>query len=214
MIRTDVGAKDDRKAGTLRLYLDRLMCVSFAVNMVDFAKQQHVGGGVKPSERGGRAAVRGALALGLIALGLAGCHSGAQRVVSSERARFYLESGGDQTETLTLPRSGTQISVMPKPVFTEYDFVNVEIAQSDQGKCLEFQFTPAAARRLYKLTAANPGRLLVLVLGDVAFGARRIVRPVDTGTLFVFVEVPETALPALVVSLKETCALLQPPAAK
>jgi hypothetical protein len=43
---------------------------------------------------------------------------------------------------------------------------------------------------------------------------KRIVRPVDTGTLFVFVEVPETALPALVVSLKETCALLQAPAAK
>lgn len=152
--------------------------------------------------------------IGLLVLALAGCQSGTHKVVSSERARFYLETSDGQSELLTLPRSGTQISVMPKPVFTEYDFVNVEMAQSDQGKCLEFQFTPAAARDLYKLTTANPGRLLVLVLGDVAFGAQRIVRPVDTGTLFVFVEVPETALPALVVSLKETCELLQPPAAK
>jgi len=154
------------------------------------------------------------LAVGLLVLGLAGCQSGAHKVVSSERARFYIEASDGQSELLTLPRSGVQISVMPKPVFTEYDFVNVEMAQSEEGKCLEFQFTPAAARDLYKLTVANPGRRLVLVLGDVAFGARRIVRPVDTGTLFVFVEVPETTLPALVVSLKETCALLQPPASK
>jgi hypothetical protein len=150
----------------------------------------------------------------MLGLVLAGCQSGGPTATVSERARFYLESGDEPNEVLTLPQSGVQIWVMPKPVFTEYDFLNVDIAQAELGKCLVFQFTAAATRDLHRLTMANPGRRLVLVMGGVAFGAVRIGRPLDGGMLFVFVEVPDSSLPALVTSLNETCTALQPVAAK
>jgi len=150
-----------------------------------------------------------AFALCLIGLTLAGCQTTAPKAASSERARFYLESGDALAEALTLPQSGTQIWVMPKPVFTEYDFLHVEIAQAAQGQCLEFQLTPAAAHDLYRLSLAQQGARLVLVLGGVPFGARRIGRPIDDGTLFVFLEVPDASLPALAANLNETSAALQ-----
>jgi hypothetical protein len=153
-------------------------------------------------------------ALCMLGLALAGCHTVAPTAITTERARFYLESSEGAAELLTLPRSGVQISVMPKPVFTEYDLANVDLAEAELGKCLAFQFTPAAAGDLHKLTMAHPGRRLVLVMGGVAFGARRIEKPLDHGIMFVFVEVPDPALPALVASLKETCAKLQTAAAK
>ena len=155
-----------------------------------------------------------ALACCLIALAVAGCQSAPEQSHTSERARFYLESGEAQAEVLTLPQSGVQIWVMPKPVFTEFDFVHVDIAQAKQGQCLAFQLTPAAAHDLYKLTLSHQGARLVLMLGGVPFGARRISQPLDGGTLFVFIEVPDSSLPALVASLNETCAALQPAAAK
>jgi hypothetical protein len=150
-----------------------------------------------------------AFVLCLMGLVLAGCQTAKPKTGHSERARFYLESGVEPTEVLTLPQSGLQIWVMPKPVFTEYDFLGVDIAQAEQGKCLAFQLTPAATHDLYRLTMSQQGSRLVLVIGDVAFGARRIGRPLDNGELFVFVEVPDETLPALVASLNETCAALQ-----
>lgn len=153
------------------------------------------------------------VALGLMLLVLAGCQSAAPVKSASEKARFYLESGDGSTELLTLPQSGLQISVQPKPVFTEYDIVNVEIAQAELGQCLAIQLTPEATRDLYRLTLDKQGSRLVLVLGGVPFGARRMSEPLDQGTIFVFLEVPDTSLPALVATLKETCVALHPPAA-
>jgi hypothetical protein len=153
-------------------------------------------------------------ALLCLGLALAGCQSTPPKPVAPELARFFLESADGQGELVTLPMSGVQISVQPKPVLTEYDIVNVELARVELGKCVMFQLTPAAARDLYRLTVANPGRRLVLTLGGVPFGARRIGPPIEHGTLLVFVETPDAALPALVISLKETCAALHPAAAK
>jgi len=149
-----------------------------------------------------------------LGLALAGCRSAAPNHSTPELARFFLESVDSPGETVTLPLSGVQISVQPKPVFTEYDIVNVEIAETDLGQCLKFHLTPAAARDLYRLSAANPGRRLVISLGGVPFGARRMDRPIEHGILLIFVETPDSALPALVVSLNETCAALHPAAAK
>ena len=155
-----------------------------------------------------------AAAVCLAGLVLAGCQSAPPKVTTPELARFFLESADGRGEVVTLPLSGAQISVQPKPVITEYDIVNVEIARVKLGECLMFELTPAAARDLYRLTAANPGRRLVLALSGVAFGARRIEHPIDHGTLLIFVETPEAALPALVINLNETCAALHPAAAK
>lgn len=149
----------------------------------------------------------------VLGLALAGCQSAPPAVVS-ERARFLLESESDQAVLVILPQSGVQLAVLPKPVFTEYDIVQVEIARIELGDCLVFQLTPAAARDLARLTAENSGRRLVLTLSGVPFGARRIDKPLTRGTLFIYVEAPDVALPALAASLNETCAALQAAGAK
>jgi hypothetical protein len=107
-----------------------------------------------------------------------------------------------------------QVAVGSKPVFTEGDIVNVELMQVDLGKCLMFQFTPTAARDLYRVTASNQGRRLVLVLNDLPVGARRIEGPLGEGAVLVFVEMPDEALPVLVDNLKKTSIVLQREVAK
>lgn len=147
----------------------------------------------------------------LLGLALAGCQTEPTTATVAERARFLLESGDSQGEVVTLPQSGSRITVNSKAVFTEFDVVDVKIVQVELGQSLVFHFTPAAARDLSRLTSANIGQRLVLVLGGVPFGARLINHPMDQGTLLIFVEVPDAALPALVASLNETAAALHPP---
>jgi preprotein translocase subunit SecD len=150
-------------------------------------------------------------ALCLLSLALAGCQNppAATKSITSERARFHLESADESAQLVTMPRSGVQLAIGSKPVFTEHDIVKVSIAHIEQGECLAFEFTPAAARDLRRLTSENPGRHLVLLLEGVAFGARLIEKPLDRGVLLVFVETPDAALPALVDSLNETCAAVR-----
>jgi hypothetical protein len=150
--------------------------------------------------------------LGLLVCALAGCRTIAPQLTVAERARFYLESADESGERVTLPLSGAQISIQPKPVFTEYDVVDVRIAHAELGECLAFQLTAAAAQDLRRLSTANPGKRLVLLLGGVPFGARRMSQPLDQGVLLVFVEVPDAALPALLANLRETSAALHSPA--
>ncbi len=150
----------------------------------------------------------------LVVLALASCQTPPEIDFKSERARILLESDSDQSVLVTLPQSGAQIEVLPKPVFTEYDIVNVDIAHIELGDCLVFQLTPAAARDLERLTTENPGKRLVLSLSGVAFGARRIDKPLLRGILFMYVETPDSSLPALRDSLNATAAALHAPAAK
>lgn len=140
-----------------------------------------------------------------------GCHT-APRDYTPTAARFYLEADGGTT--LTLPQSGVRIAVAAKPVISEFDVVNVEIAQVELGRCLLFQLTPSAARDLYRLTASHQGRRLVLTLDGRAVGARRIDGPFGDGTVLIFVELPDDQLPALVRNLKLTSGELQRAAAK
>ena len=150
-----------------------------------------------------------------LGVALAGCQSAPPPPhFTLEVARFFLESADSSAELVTLPRSGVQISVLPKAAFTEYDFVSVAMAETDLGQCLKFNLTPAAGRDLYRLSAANPGRRLVITLGGVPFGARQMDQPIENGKLLIFIETPDAALPALVASLNETCAALRPAAAK
>ena len=144
---------------------------------------------------------------------VAACASRAPRDCAPAIARFFIESASGNTATATLPVSGVRIPIAPKPVITEFDLVNVEIAQVELGKCLLFQLTPAAARDLYRLTGSNQGRRLVLVLNGKALGARMIERPFEDGTILTFVEVPDGELPELVAGLKRTSAELQREAA-
>jgi hypothetical protein len=129
-------------------------------------------------------------------------------------ARFYLESGETQVARIVLPQSGVAVAIGPKPVLTEGDIVNVEVVQVDLGKCLLFQFAPAAARDLYRLSASHQGRRLVLMLDGAPVGARRIDGPLSGGEVLVFVEMPDEALPELVVRLKRSADKIQRDLAK
>lgn len=154
------------------------------------------------------------LAFGATAmLTLASCHA-PPRDYAPTAARFYLEAPSGQGAIATLPESGVRISISSKPVISEFDIVDVEIAQVELGRCLMFRLTGPAARDLYRLTASNQGGRLVLRLNDAAIGARRIDAPMGDGTILIFVEMPDDQLPALVRNLKITSRELQRAAAR
>jgi len=121
--------------------------------------------------------------------------------------RFFLETRpGEAGVSLHLPVSGVSVVVAAKPILVEYDILNAEVAHVELGNCLMLQFTPAAARDLYRLSVASVGRRLVLTLNDEPVGARRIEQAIADGTVLVFVERPDADLPALVGRIKRTSA--------
>jgi hypothetical protein len=63
------------------------------------------------------------------------------------------------------------------------------------------QLSPAAARDLYRLSVAAPGRRLVLTVDDLILGARRIDQPLADGAVLMFVEIADERLPALAARL-------------
>jgi hypothetical protein len=156
----------------------------------------------------GRTMAGMALAAALLLAGT-GCQSRAAAKHSPVVARFFLEGTREATATLRLPRSETFIPVQAKAVVVETDIVNVELAQVEMGLCLLFQLSPAAARDLFRLTAANQGRRLVLTLDGAPVGARLLDRPLNDGVIMIFVELPDEALPPLVHDLKATSQQVQ-----
>lgn len=144
--------------------------------------------------------------LTILLLGLAGCQSPPERAGDPVVARFWLEADAARTLEVALPLSETKIRVLARPVISEFDIVNVELVRVELGLCLMFQLTPGAARDLYRLSASNQGRRLVLFLQDQPAGARVMASPIEGGVLYVFVELPDAELPALVQGLKQTAA--------
>jgi hypothetical protein len=147
---------------------------------------------------------------GLGVLLLAGC-STAPKVLdyTPVAVRFHLESTSGDGTPVRLPQSGLGVMLNPKPVLTEGDIVDVELVRVDLGLCLLFRLTPAALRDFYRLSVTHQGRRLVLVLDEVAAGARLVDGPIENGAVFIFVERPDEALPALVANLKKSSAALQ-----
>lgn len=147
----------------------------------------------------------------LVAFGFAMCGCATPPAASGEPAlaRFFLESSNRAGREMILPQSETAITVDVKPVVSEFDIVRVDIAEVELGKCLQFQLTPAASRDLYRLSVANQGQRLVLMVKGRAMGARRIDGPLGDGVLLVFVETPDDQLSALQAGLNKTSAELQ-----
>lgn len=124
-------------------------------------------------------------------------------------ARFFMEvRPGTPGVTVQLPVSKVALNINPKPVLVEYDIANVEFAKVDLGWCLYFKFSPAAARDLYRLSAANLGGRLVLALNDTPIGARRFDEPIADGGFLIFLEVPNEELPPIAERLKRTSAAI------
>ncbi|MBL9213772.1 MAG: hypothetical protein JNL92_25125 [Opitutaceae bacterium] len=147
---------------------------------------------------------------GVAGILLAGCSSAPPpKDYTPVVARFFLESASGDGTPLTLPQSGVRVTVNPKPVIAEGDVINVELVQVDLGKCLLFQLSTSAVRDFYRMTVTHQGRRLVMVLDGEAVGARRIDGPITNGVLYVFVERPESELPALVNNLKKSSVAIQ-----
>ncbi len=144
-----------------------------------------------------------------LVLGVAGCATEPARPAATAVARFFLETPRGEGAQATLPRSEVTIAIQPKPVITEFDVANVEIAEVELGRCLLFQLTAEGSRDLYRLTAANQGRRLVLVVNGEPLGARRIEQPLEGGAVLIFVERPDADLPALVRELRATTVALR-----
>jgi hypothetical protein len=148
----------------------------------------------------------------LVGIGLfvfTGCQS-PRPLIEPLVARFYMETHPNEAGAIVqLPVSKARISVNPKPVLVEYDIVGVDIVKVELGWCLQFTFTPAAARDLYRLSATNQGRRLVLTFNDTAIGVRRLDQAMTTGSLLIFVELPNEDLPSLVDRIRRTSEGLQ-----
>lgn len=135
----------------------------------------------------------------------AGCQTPPDPMNEPLVARLFLETRpGEAGVAVQLPVSKVDITVNPKPVFVETDIVDAALIRVKLGWCMMIQFTPAAARDLYRLSLSNPGRRLVLSFNDQPAGARRIDQALTDGTLLIFVEVDDVNLPPLVERLKRT----------
>ena len=147
--------------------------------------------------------------LGLLLLG-AGCQTRPDESQYTAVARFLIEADSAKGALqVVLPMSGVSVRVAPKPVITEFDIRRVVEAEVEMGRCVLFQLSSAASRDLYRLSASNISRRLVVVINGEALGARVIDRPLEGGTLFIFLEVPDENLPQLVEDLNATTMLIQ-----
>jgi hypothetical protein len=138
---------------------------------------------------------------------LAGCQSSPTQPagVTPVTARFHLETlPGEIAVAVQLPQSGVGLNVAPKPVFSEYDISNAEVARVELGLCLLVQLTPTATRDLYRLSVPARGRRLALSLDGVFLGVHRLDHAMADGMVPVFLEVPDEQLPGIVARLKFT----------
>lgn len=125
-------------------------------------------------------------------------------------ARVFLEAlPPEQGLAVALPVSGVRLSIDPRPVLLEFDVAGAELVPTEFGPALQLNFTPQAARDLYRKTAGAQGRRLVLSLNGAAVAAQRIGDPVTGGTLLFHPEVRAEELPALLADLQRTTAAVQ-----
>jgi hypothetical protein len=123
--------------------------------------------------------------------------------------RFHLESADGEGVPAVLPRSGVALRLNPKPVITEADIAGADVAEVELGRCLLLTLTPAAGRDLYRLSVAHQGRRMALQLDGAFVGARRIDGPIGDARVFIFLELPDEALPGVVAELRKTAAAIR-----
>ena len=139
----------------------------------------------------------------------------AERVPIVGRVHVYAEALADRagsatTEAerieLTLPQSRVQVAVLPAPVVTEADVLDVEIAPVELGRGLSFRLAPEAVQRLNRALESAPRRRLVLSINDVTLGSRRMDQVLTGDRLSMLVELPDVYLPRLLLSIKPSAA--------
>lgn len=149
------------------------------------------------------------IALASLGFSLAACNTTSGRGDhETQVARFVVETDQDGA-VVSMPVSGARIRVNSKAILTEYDFLNVEVADLELGRCLQFTLTHQASRAFYQTSATNQGMRLVLLVNGKPLGLRRIERPVSNGVIYVFVEIPDAELPELAKNLRGTSIEIQ-----
>ncbi|WP_309382714.1 hypothetical protein [Cerasicoccus frondis] len=122
--------------------------------------------------------------------------------------RFYIESSagggaGDIGKTMSLPQSGLSYNVRGTPIFTEVDVTNVQLVQVASGDyALLFHLNEPAARKLYRQSVSNNGRVIIFEYGGQALGARQLDGAISDGRYFTFVEMPYPELEKLVMEMQ------------
>ena len=117
--------------------------------------------------------------------------------------------GAPTGEIVTLPVSGTTISIQGDPVANEFDILNVEMVKVDLGVALLVQAGGQGKRNLYRASVSNNGNRIVFMVNGNAIGARRIDGVIQDGNFYTFVEVDDEELGQLVLDIKETIVDLQ-----
>jgi hypothetical protein len=144
------------------------------------------------------------LILGLLGL-LAGCQATKAPATGAVggAARFYLESLSDESGTVVqLPGSDVTLTVLRRPVLTEYDIIAVEVIADDKGAVLRFRFTAEAGLALQRMSVARQSRRLVLLVDGDARGVVGLVAEISDAELVVPVPGETAQLQALVARIQ------------
>ncbi len=120
-----------------------------------------------------------------------------------------VDYGSLRGDTVTLPKSGTSITIQGDPLVTEFDIFNVEVVKVDMGMALLVQVGGQGARDLYRGSVSNMGGRIVLTVNGTAIGARRIDGAIQDGNYYTFVEVDDSELGQLVLDIKESLIAIQ-----
>lgn len=157
--------------------------------------------------------MRRALPAILAALLLASCRTAPwRRPAVGPDVRFLIETAAPSAAgtagaasigtAVVLPQSAVRVAVRPDPVLGSADFSALAIARRELGQGLLFTLNADGVRRFADLSSRESGRRLVLMAGDRALGVRRLDTTAAGGEVFVFVEVADEDLPALLQELK------------
>lgn len=149
------------------------------------------------------------LATGLAAL-LSGCFEETVKPM-----RFYIESSasgavGDIGQTMVLPQSGLNYNVRGDPILTEVDVTNVQLVKVASGEhALLFHLNEPGARKLYRHSVSDNGKVVIFEYGGRAIGARQLDGAIRDGRYFTFVELPYPDLEQMVKEMQGDTRVMQ-----
>ncbi|MEM9161057.1 MAG: hypothetical protein AAGB46_18560 [Verrucomicrobiota bacterium] len=121
-------------------------------------------------------------------------------------ARFVLEAdeGNEYASIAEMPVSRVRIPVNGKAVLSEFDILDVQVAEVEFGKCLVFGLTQEAGRAFMRDSSLSRGKRLVLLLNGRPIGARRIQAPITDGRVYIFLETKDENLEEIARDIRGT----------
>lgn len=151
--------------------------------------------------------------IGLFCLGLLTLLSGCRDEPPEHILRVYLSSDNaayaKKTRSFQLPVSEQEVQVTKEPLFMEGDIIEVDLAQVKMGKGILLHMDSAATRQLYRTSVASNGGKLILTINGKAIGYRPLKGAIQSGKLFMFVEMRDKKLESMIPNLKESVRRVQ-----